>query len=292
MALTKNGKDMEYIVNKSFDNERALYESNGVCLEGCTFQGEADGESALKESQNIVANNCLFDLRYPFWHDNNVEINGCKMTEKCRAPLWYSNGIKINASELHGTKALRECCNIEIKACHIVSSELGWDSYGFKLFDTYAQGEYMLSRARQIEARDFKMTGKYSFQYIEDAVFENCVLDTKDAFWHAKNVTVKNSTVKGEYLGWYSENLTLENCVITGTQPLCYCKNLRLINCQMYECDLAFEKSTVEAEITTPVISIKNVLSGKITVPRVDEIICDGERYKGVIEMQNAECKM
>ncbi|MBQ1952642.1 MAG: DUF3737 family protein, partial [Alistipes sp.] len=30
-------------------------------------------------------------------------------------------------------------------------------------------------------------------------------LDTKDAFWHAKNVTVKNSTVKGEYLAWFSD---------------------------------------------------------------------------------------
>ena len=67
-----------------------------------------------------------------------------------------------------------------------------------------------------------KMTGKYSFQYIEDAVFEDCELDTKDAFWHAQNVLVKNSVVKGEYLAWYSDGLTLENCKIIGTQPLCH----------------------------------------------------------------------
>ena len=30
--------------------------------------------------------------------------------------------------------------------------------------------------------------------------------DTKDAFWHAKNVVVRNSTVKGEYLAWYCEH--------------------------------------------------------------------------------------
>ena len=51
----------------------------------------------------------------------------------------------------------------------------------------------------------------------------------------------------------------------------------------MHGCDLAFEKSEVEAQITTPVISIKNVLSGKIAAPCVDEIICDGERYLGKI---------
>ena len=48
--------------------------------------------------------------------------------------------------------------------------------------------------------------------------------DTKDAFWHAKNVVVRDSVVKGEYLAWYCENVTFERCRIIGTQPLCYCQ--------------------------------------------------------------------
>ena len=52
------------------------------------------------------------------------------------------------------------------------------------------------------------MKGKYSFQYIEDAVFEDCDFDTKDAFWHAKNVVVKTALSRGEYLAWYCENVT------------------------------------------------------------------------------------
>ncbi|MFR2561657.1 MAG: DUF3737 family protein [Anaeromassilibacillus sp.] len=92
---------------------------------------------------------------------------------------------------------------------------------------------------------------------MENSIFENCIFDTKDAFWHAKNVTVRNSIVKGEYLAWYCENVTFENCKIIGTQPLCYCKGLKLIHCEMIGCDLAFERSEVEAMITTPVLSIK-----------------------------------
>lgn len=49
---------------------------------------------------------------------------------------------------------------------------------------------------------------------ITDSVFENCVFDTKDAFWHARNITIRNSIVKGEYLAWYSENLTFDHCRI------------------------------------------------------------------------------
>lgn len=43
----------------------------------------------------------------------------------------------------------------------------------------------------------------------------------------------------------------------------------------MTDADLAFEKSEVEATVTTPVISIKNPLRGRIEVQKVNEIIND-----------------
>lgn len=119
------------------------------------------------------------------------------------------------------------------------------------------------------------MTGKYSFQYVEDMIIKDSELDTKDAFWHSKNVTVVDSVVKGEYLGWYAENLKFVRCHIIGTQPLCYCKNLKLINCTMEGCDLAFEYSDVEAEVHSHIDSIKNPRSGYIKADSIGEIIHD-----------------
>ena len=277
---------MEVIKNKSFDNERALYESDCVTLDGCSFMGKADGESALKESKHIKALGCLFDLRYPFWHDYDVQIDNCEMTVNCRAALWYSKDIKINGTGLHGIKALRECENVRVDRCDIVSSEFGWNNRDVIISESSIKSEYFMMNSNNLHFNNIKMEGKYSFQYVKDVVIENSELNTKDAFWHAKDVTVRNCTVKGEYLGWYCENVTFENCVIIGTQPLCYCKGLRLYNCEMHGCDLAFEKSEVNAEITTPVISIKNVLSGKITVPCVDKIIKDSNTYCGIIEVK------
>lgn len=51
----------------------------------------------------------------------------------------------------------------------------------------------------------------------------------------------------------------------------------------MIDTDLAFEKSEVEADITTPVLSIKNPLAGCIRVPSAGEIIMDDENGKGQI---------
>ena len=89
--------------------------------------------------------------------------------------------------------------------------------------------------------------------------------------------------VKGEYLAWYSDGLTLIRCKIIGTQPLFYCKNLKLVDCEMVDTDLAFEKSEVDAVITTKVDSIKNPLSGRICVPEAGEVIMDDQLAKGEV---------
>ena len=190
------------------------------------------------------------------------------MTDQCRAALWYSRGIEITNTKMHGIKALRECSDVTVRDCDIISPEFGWSVDQIRMENTTAQSEYFMMRSRELTFKNVVFRGKYSFQYIENGVFDNCTFDTKDAFWHGKNVVIRNSTVKGEYLAWYSEGLTFENCRIIGTQPFCYCKNLRLINCEMIDADLCFEKSDVQAQITTPVVSIKNPRSGKIFCAR------------------------
>lgn len=266
---------MKKIVNEKFDQERALYGSQDIYVEKCTFDGSADGESAMKESSNIEVVDSYFNLRYPFWHDTKVRIKDSEMTELCRAALWYSTDIEVTGTKFHGIKALRECSDVLIKDSDIISPEFGWSVHNIKMVDSTADSEYFMMRSDGLEFENVEMKGKYSFQYIENSKFINCKFDTKDAFWHAKNVVVKDSVVKGEYLAWYCENVTFENCLIIGTQPLCYCKNLKLVNCKMQDADLAFEKSDVDATILSDVISIKNPKSGTIRVNSVQEIIND-----------------
>ena len=276
---------MNIISGETFDQERALYGSDGIEVTGCRFDGPADGESALKESRNIKVSDSYFNLRYPFWHDDHLEIRSCEMTDKCRAALWYSNDIRISDSRLHGIKALRECGDVTIENSSIISPEFGWSVHGLNMKNSSAESEYFMMRSDKLTFDNVSLKGKYSFQYIEDSTFTNCNFDTKDSFWHAKNVYVKDCVIKGEYLAWYCENVTFENCRITGTQPLCYCKGLKLINCVMEDADLSFEKSDVEADIVSSVISIKNPRSGIIRVKEVSEIISDDPSSEAKIEI-------
>ena len=279
---------MQYIEHQTFDAERALYGSRDLTVRRCNFDGPADGESAFKECTNVGAEDCFFNLRYPFWHDRELELKNCEMTSLCRAALWYSEDIRILDSKLHGIKALRECRRAELRGCDIFSPEFGWSVEGLVMEDCTAESEYFLMRSAGLRLKNLRMRGKYSFQYIQNAVLENCTLDTKDAFWHAKDVVVRDSVIRGEYLGWYCENVTFERCKIIGTQPLCYCKNLRLIDCEMIDADLAFEKSDVTANLLSPVVSIKNPRSGRIVLPTVGEVIRDDEASRGEVVVRSS----
>jgi len=173
----------------------------------------------------------------------------------------------------------------------VISPEFGWSVKNIKMSHTTVQSEYFMLRSEQLYFDHVTLQGKYSLQYVRNGKFEDCEFSTKDAFWHAKDVNVKNSLIRGEYLAWYSENLTMENCTIIGTQPFCYCKGLKLINCRMIDTDLAFEKSEVEADVTTVVDSIKNPRTGTIKVAGVKEIIMDDTQAEGqIIVSKVAHC--
>ena len=261
--------------NLMLDEERALYGIKDAEVRTCTFDGPADGESALKECENVTVIDCDFRLRYPFWHVKQAMIKNSRMTEGCRAALWYDDGVSMENCELNGIKAFRECDHSELTDCSINSKEFGWKCRDMKLVNCELVSEYPFFECQNMTLENFKLQGKYSFQYVDNMTISNSVLDTKDAFWHSKNITVTDSIVKGEYLGWYSENLTFKRCKIIGTQPLCYAKNLVLEDCTMEGTDLAFEYSSVQATINGEIMSVKNPLSGKIEADSIGEIILE-----------------
>ena len=96
---------MKKIVNQNFPNERDLYNASNLTLENCSFKGEEDGESALKECKNVTLNNCVMDLRYPLWHAKKIVMQNCEQTVNCRASLWYVNNLIINNCLFNGIKS-------------------------------------------------------------------------------------------------------------------------------------------------------------------------------------------
>ena len=277
---------MEHISGKEYGGERPLFASHDLYLENVTIHA---GESALKECTNIEAVGCRFEGKYPFWHVDGFVVKNCLFTEGARAALWYSRNLEMTDTLVEAPKMFREMDGIRLERVRIPDAqETLWHCRNVELKNVeVAHADYLFMHSENIRIEDYRQQGNYSFQYCKNVEIRNAVIDSKDAFWNTENVTVYDSELEGEYLGWHSKNLRLVNCKISGTQPLCYAHNLILENCTMADdCDLAFEYSSVEASVKSPVRSVKNPRTGSITAENYGEIILD-ENIKAP-----ADCKI
>ena len=277
---------MEHISGKEYGGERPLFASHDLYLENVTIHA---GESALKECTNIEAVGCRFEGKYPFWHVDGFVVKNCLFTEGARAALWYSRNLEMTDTLVEAPKMFREMDGIRLERVRIPDAqETLWHCRNVELKNVeVAHADYLFMHSENIRIEDYRQQGNYSFQYCKNVEIRNAVIDSKDAFWNTENVTVYDSELEGEYLGWHSKNLRLVNCKISGTQPLCYAHNLILENCTMADdCDLAFEYSSVEASVKSPVRSVKNPRTGSITAESYGEFILD-ENIKAP-----ADCKI
>lgn len=267
--------DLRIIRNTSFGGERPLFASHRLKMEQVAI---LPGESALKHCSHIVAENCEFNGKYPFWHNEDVFISHCKFLEGARAAIWYVKNLTMKDSLVEAPKMFREIDGLNIRNVILPNAqETCWNCRNIKIDNMEAhKGDYIFMNGLNIEIDNLKLQGNYSFQYAKNVTIRNSTLDTKDAFWHSENITVYDSILDGEYLGWHSTNLRLVNCHIKGTQPLCYAHNLVLENCTFdADADLAFEYSTVNATISGSITSVKNPSGGSIEAESIGETIID-----------------
>lgn len=266
---------MEIIKDKEFGGERPLFASHDIELDNVTIHA---GESALKCCTDVVARNCRFEGKYPFWHVRGFVVEQCLFTPGARAALWYSSGLRMTDTQVDAPKMFREMDGIEMERVNIPDAqETLWHCRNVMMRDVDVRNaDYLFMHSENIDIDRYRQEGNYSFQYCRNVVIRNAEIHSKDAFWNTENVTVYDSTLSGEYLGWHSHGLRLVRCRIAGTQPLCYCDGLVLEDCTFdADADLAFENSDVRATIMSPVTSIKNPRTGSITLPSVGELILD-----------------
>lgn len=251
--------------------ERALFHVNDMKIIDTIF---ADGESPLKESSNLDLVGCIFKWKYPLWYCNNVSVKDGKWFEMARAGVWYTNHISVESAMIEAPKNFRRCTDLSLTNVEFYNAaETLWSCKNVELEHVSAKGDYFAMNSENMKIEDLKLDGNYSFDGCKNLEIHNSVLLSKDAFWNSENVTVYDSFISGEYLGWNAKNLTLINCTIESEQGMCYIDNLVMKNCKLLNTTLAFEYSTVEAEITGKVESVINPTSGTITADRIGTLI-------------------
>ena len=266
---------MEVIKNKEFGGERPLFATHDLRLENITV---VDGESGIKQCQNMECYDSKFYGKYPWWHVDRAHIENCYFAPGSRSAIWYTNDLVMKNCTIDGPKFFREMNNVELEDVNITDAdETFWKVKGLRLKNVKLhEGTYPFMFSEDIYVDGLESDSKYVFQYCKNVEVHNAKIVTKDSFWECENVTVYDSMLDGEYLAWHSKNVRLVNCHLAGEQLLCYVDNLVLENCTFdAACDRIFEYSTVEADVKGHIENIKNPTSGHIIADSIGSVTID-----------------
>ncbi len=256
--------------------ERALFMGRNLKIYDTTF---ADGESPLKESCNIELYGSMFKWKYPLWYSKNVKLNGCTLFEMARAGIWYTENITLENTVIEAPKNFRRSKNINLKNVTFFNGEETlWQCENVKMENVKSKGDYFAMNSSDMSINNFTLDGNYSFDGGKNIEIHNARMLSKDAFWNSENVTVYDSFISGEYLGWNAKNLTLVNCTVESLQGMCYIDNLVMKNCRLLNTTLAFEYSTVDAEINGKIDSVLNPSGGYIKADYIDNLIIEKDK--------------
>lgn len=267
---------MKTIKDKEYGGERPLYASHDLRLENVTIHV---GESSIKESSNIEAENCTFEGKYVFWEVDGFKVHRCHFAESARSSLWYSRNCTMTDCTCDAPKLFRRMKGIHVENTNFPNGEqFLWDCEDIQMKNVHIENcDYIFMHSHNIRLDNYRQDGNYGFQYAKNVEIHNAIINSKDAFWEAENVTIYDSELNGEYLAWYGKNIRLVRCHLTGEQLLCYVDGLILEDCTFGDdANLNFEYSTVNGNIKGDIVSIKNPTSGTIVVEgKCGELIWD-----------------
>ena len=264
------------IEQRRFTGERALFSERDLTVRGCVFE---DGESPLKHGENIRAEGCIFRWKYPFWYTKGVTAVDTTLLDTARSGIWYADGVNMTDCTIDSPKTFRRSRGISLtRVAMNKAQETMWSCRDITMTDCNAVGDYFCMNCENVTADNLTVSGNYAFDGCRNVTVRNSRLISKDAFWNCEDVRVENSVIIGEYLGWNSRRVTLINCTVESNQGMCYIDELTMENCKLINTDLAFEYSTVQADIRSHVVSVKNPYGGRIVADSIGEIIHESER--------------
>ncbi len=267
---------MKEIRQEFLTGERALFHGQDLAIYDTTF---ADGESPLKESRNIYLEGSLFQWKYPLWYSRDIRLKDCTLFEMARAGIWYTHNLEMENTLVEAPKNFRRATGLRLRHVNFPNAEETlWSCEDVTMEHVTARGDYFAMNSSDMKLSDFELVGNYSFDGVKNVEIDRARMISKDAFWNSENVTVRNAFISGEYLGWNAKNLTLIDCTIESLQGMCYIDNLVMKNCKLLNTTLAFEYSTVDAQISSRVDSVMNPSGGTIRAKEIKTLIMEKDR--------------
>lgn len=268
---------MQTLKGKTFSGERSLFRASNIHLIDARF---LEGESPLKESENIEIDRATFTWKYPLWYSKKIKVKDASFINEAHAGIWYTKDASFTDCRFEERKSFRHSSDISLTRCEFLDArETLWWCQGVEGKELAFRGDYVAMGSSDLSFVDIKIIGNYPFDGAKRVHIKNSYLQSKDAFWNAEDILIEDSTIEGEYFGWNSRKVTLRHCKIVSHQGFCYMDDVVLEDCEIENSDLTFEYvSNANVVISKGELDLKNPLSGVFVAPSYKNIEFSDER--------------
>ena len=208
------------------------------------------GERALFQGKDLRIYDTIFaDGESPLKESAGIELYNSMF--KWKYPLWYSHDI-----------TLRDCT----------------------LFSGARAGIWYTDR---LTAKDTMIEAPKAFRRCNDITLEHVSFpDAAETLWNCSGVKLDHVLAKGDYFAMNSSNMEIDGLELYGNYSFDGGRNivirnssdLIMKNCKLINTTLAFEYSTVEADITGKIDSVLNPSGGSITADSIGELIIQKDK--------------
>lgn len=204
------------------------------------------GERALFQGANLKIYDSIFaDGESPLKESHDIELEGCMF--KWKYPFWYAKNITA-----------RNCTWFGMARAGV------WYTDNITVEDAVIGAPKNFRRCRGVTLRNVN--------------FSNAA----ETLWSCENVELDHVTAKGDYFAMNSRDMVLRDFKLVGNYSFDGVKNMEIHNARMLTKDafwnIAFEYSTVDAEITGKIDSVMNPSGGVIRADRIDELILEKDK--------------
>ena len=189
----------------------------------------------------------------------------------------------------------------EIRQQFLTGERALFQGADLKIYDTiFDDGESPLKESHNIELRNSMFKWKYPLWYsdsisVKDCtwfdmaragvwytnhmIVEDCAIEAPKNFRRCEDLTLSRVSIpNAEETLWNAKKLTLIGCTIESLQGTCYIDHLVMKDCKLINTTLAFEYSTVDAQITNKIDSVLNPTSGEIRAKSIGKLILEKDK--------------
>ncbi|MCI5601975.1 MAG: DUF3737 family protein [Clostridiales bacterium] len=139
--------------------ERSLFGAKDIIVRNTIFE---DGESPLKESENIDIYDSMFKWKYPLWYSKNINVENSTWFEMARAGVWYTNNINIKNCAIEAPKDFRRCRDISLQDVSIPNAaETLWNCENVELRNVIAKGDYFAMNCKDMAIEGLTLYGNF-----------------------------------------------------------------------------------------------------------------------------------